>query len=171
MLFAARNQMNVFAPGSLAGRTGVRVEVRRTGFAPATVTIPVLGIAPAVFTISGNGQGPAIAIDRTGRLNSEENPALAGESVTIFATGLGEFTRNWPDSEPAPRDADLRARPKVFVDGVEAEVLEARAVPRLMGRIGGVRFTVPAGTAPGIRSVRVTSGQESSRSTVYLWTR
>lgn len=79
-----------------------------------------------------------------------QGPAVAvedGRRVTVFAAGLGAM------------------RPRVLVEGVEAEVVDARTAQG----ISAVTFVVPPTVPAGLRTLRLANGDEASRSTVYLW--
>ncbi|MFN7919535.1 MAG: serine hydrolase [Bryobacteraceae bacterium] len=170
VVFASRNQVNVIVPSALAGRADVRAEIRRKDAAPVSVSVSLPAVAPALFTISGNGQGPAAALNEDGSLNSEQNPAKAGSNITVFANGLGQFTKSWQNS-PAPAGAELAAKPKIFVDDRPANFIRGEAVPGAFGQITRVVFAVPAGVAQGLVRVRLESSGANSRSAVYIWTR
>jgi uncharacterized protein (TIGR03437 family) len=50
--------------------------------------MPVANVRPGVFTLAGSGRGALLAINEDGSLNTEQNPAERGSSLTLFVTGL-----------------------------------------------------------------------------------
>ncbi len=169
VVFASRNQVNVIAPVALASRTGARVELRRRHAPPVSVLVDIPAVQPSLFTVSGNGQGPAVALNENGSMNSEQNAARVGSTITIFATGLGEFTKAWPENAPAPRGAELQTKPSVFLNDRAADLVRAQAAAGSLGRIAELRLVVPESASKGLATVRVETAGSSSRSTVFLW--
>ncbi len=95
---------------------------------------PVLVPAPALFSISGDGQGQgAIWHALTGQIASADNPAVAGEALSMYTTSL-------VDGGVIP--------PQVSIGGRLAEVLYFGAAPGYPGYYQ-VNFRVPTGVAPG----------------------
>lgn len=105
-------------------------------------TPPVLIPAPALFSISDDGRGQgAIWHAQTGQIASADNPAVAGESLSMYTTSLA-------DGSVIP--------PQVIVGGRLAQVLYYGAAPGYPGYYQ-VNFVVPGGVAPGAAvSVRLT---------------
>jgi uncharacterized protein (TIGR03437 family) len=76
------------------------------------VRIPVWPARPGLFTSDSSGKGLAAALNQDGSVNSVGNPAGKGSIVVLWGTGGGV--------EELPV--------KVFVDGIEGEVLYSGAV-------------------------------------------
>lgn len=55
----------------------------------ASQTIATATVNPALFTTSRTGVGQAMALNSDGSSNSPQNPTLRGNTLRIFATGLG----------------------------------------------------------------------------------
>ena len=91
------------------------------------------------------------------------SPALAGEQVLIYWTGLGEpsfWQSNTPfltDGVPAPADAVCATyiNPQVKIGGAVADVSSCSAAPGMVG-VGQVVVTVPPSLASGDYEVAVT---------------
>lgn len=73
------------------------------------VRMPVWPARPGIFTANGSGKGQASALNQDGSVNSPANPAAKGEIAVLWGTGGG--VENLPS--------------KVFIDGIECEVLYA----------------------------------------------
>jgi uncharacterized protein (TIGR03437 family) len=76
------------------GPANVLLSVNGVAFRPAF--IDVRSAAIDLFSVSGLGSGPAVAqnVDANGTasVNQLTHPALAGQYVTLWGTGLGKFT-------------------------------------------------------------------------------
>ena len=95
-----------------------------------TVVVP----APALFSLSGNGQGQgAIWHAQTGQIASAENPASAGEALSMYTTSLRE-------GGVIP--------PQVSVGGRLAQVLYFGAAPGYPG-YNQINFLMPGHVPPG----------------------
>lgn len=141
LLHASKEQINVVAPASMAGKHKVTVEVRRDGAVRASAVVEVVDAAPALFT-TGNGAGQALALNQDGSVNSQANPAARGSVVILYATGEGLLGA---------------AATSVTIGGSPAELLFAGPAPDCPGllqinaRIGGA-FT-PGGILPLVLKV------------------
>ncbi|HLK20744.1 MAG TPA: hypothetical protein VKT81_17440 [Bryobacteraceae bacterium] len=66
------------------------VVLNAAGGGSATYTIPVVPYAPGVFTSTYGNQTIAVAVRSDGSYVSPTNPAQRGETIYVFATGLGQ---------------------------------------------------------------------------------
>lgn len=95
-----------------------------TSFSKGGVT--VLSVAPAIFEWVANSQKIAVAQRPDGSIVSPDNPAHAGETIRVYATGLG-----W--TMPAPRTDQ---------PGIPDQVTYNQAVATLNGQgVGAVNAT------------------------------
>ena len=94
--------------------------------------------APAIFTQDSSGTGPASALKATDQsLVTADNPLHAGDSVELYATGLGLTTpRNGLDYAVQ--------QPTVTVGGVACPVTFAGAAPNYVG-LDQINCTIPRG--------------------------
>ena len=92
----------------------------------------------------------ALACNGNGSYNYASNTASNGEVITLQVSGLGPTDPPMADGERAGAALPLALLPTVTIDGIDAEVLEATALPGLVG-VFGVRVVVPDGARSGNR--------------------
>ncbi|MFB3777589.1 MAG: SBBP repeat-containing protein [Bryobacteraceae bacterium] len=97
LLYVSSSQINVLAPYSLSGWTSTRVEVRSAGENSPALQLYVKPAQPEVFNLGGW----AAALNQDGTVNSPANPAEPGSIVTIWASGAGLPSGQWPDGSIA----------------------------------------------------------------------
>jgi uncharacterized protein (TIGR03437 family) len=88
LISVAAGQVVAIAPYGLAGKTQTAVQVVFQGTASAPVLADVLPDT-GYRSLDGSGTGQAYAINPDGTLNSPQNPAPIGSSVTVETTGVG----------------------------------------------------------------------------------
>ena len=88
----------------------------------------VLAAAPGIYSADGSGVGQGYILNADGTLNSSDNPAKQGSTVTICATGVGA------------------SPPDVYIDGVEANTMATVTGPfgTLPGNVYQISVQVPA---------------------------
>ena len=119
----------------IAGGDDERYWIPETILSSAELYTPaVLVPAPALLSLSGNGKGQgAIWHSATGQIASPQNPAAAGEVLSMFTTSLME-------GGVVP--------PQVAIGGKLAEILFFGDAPEYPGYFQ-VNFRVPTGLASG----------------------
>ena len=157
LVYVYSSYLAAIVPHSTVGKTASAVQVEYLGRRSLPVIVPVAPSAPGLFTADASGRGPAIAVNEDGGLNSVSNPAQAGSTLTLWATGEGQQT-----------EGDLPAAPalpvSVQIDGIDSPATYA-AAPGLVqikaqipqGVVSGdaVPVTVQVGTARSQRNVNV----------------
>jgi uncharacterized protein (TIGR03437 family) len=96
MEFVSATQINCVVPYSLQGTTATIV-VQNNGGNSNQVTVPVAPTAPAMFALDQSGSGPGAVLHADFSLVNAAKPAVAGETVLLFLTGMGAVT-------PTPQD-------------------------------------------------------------------
>lgn len=120
-------------PEGLSGSTTFQVSSSNAQSGNGTsnlVLVPVAVTSPGIFSQDGSGYGPGYILNKDGTLNSPANPALPGDRITIFATGVGpvSFTNGF---------AVTQSLVNVFVDGFYAD-----GVAAVMGPVQGLPGSV-----------------------------
>ena len=108
-------------------------------------------------TVVTTPSGPAV-VHQDGKLVSNSNPAQAGETLTLYATGLGPTTPAVSFGQPFPAGAASLANApiEVLINGKSSGVLYAGGYA---GAIDGyqVNFRLPSSLTPGNASLRLTA--------------
>jgi len=139
VLFANAGQVNFVVPADVpTGTAQIAVQVGNVTSTPASIA--VLPVQPGIFFDSATGFG-AISVAGTGQLTLDR-PAQAGDSLEIYATGLGTVRG------VAGGLYETVARPEVTIGGVPTELLYSGMAPGFTG-LYQVNVRVPAGLAPG----------------------
>lgn len=157
----------------------VGIEIVRDGVTGDAVRIPIERYSPAIVTLDF-GPGRALAVNpdatiaqRADRSPIPARPAVAGEILMLFATGLGS-------AAPAPVDGDdsttaegdfvermLLETPTVRIGGADATVHWAGMSPQFVG-VAQLNVEVPAGVSGDEVSLEVLVGGQRSREDVTI---
>jgi uncharacterized protein (TIGR03437 family) len=109
-------------------------------FGSVSQPVQVMANAPAIFTAGVAGHSAVINAD--GNANSNLSPATRGESVTVYATGLGAVQ--------IQGNASVVIEPVLAVlSGTEITPSGAVLTPELVG-VYQLTVPIPAGTPPGL---------------------
>ena len=103
-----------------------RLTVTYLGSSSDAANFDVVRTSFALFTADASGSGPIVAQNFNSAAdqprNANSQPAVAGQTVTLWGAGLGPITGN-DAAVPAP--ANLNANVQVLVGGVAAHVMYA----------------------------------------------
>jgi uncharacterized protein (TIGR03437 family) len=86
--FVSAGQINVLVPFATAGPTATIV-VNNGGTNSNPVTVPVAATAPGVYTLDSSGLGSGAILHADYSLVNDASPAIGGETVLIYLTGMG----------------------------------------------------------------------------------
>jgi uncharacterized protein (TIGR03437 family) len=141
-------------------RSSAQVKVLSGDLNSAVVTVPLAVFAPAFFEISGN----VAAQDVNFNTISANNPAHAGQTVILYANGLGPVNNQPASGSPAlasPLSATTTPA-TVTVGGQNATVLFSGLTPGYPA-LYQINATLPQGLAPGVQPITVTIGGITSK--------
>jgi uncharacterized protein (TIGR03437 family) len=133
LYFVSSGQLNVLVPFATTGATATIVV--QNGVNSNTVTVPVAATAPGVYTLDQSGSGGGAILHADYSLVNAAKPAIGGETVLIYVTGLGTVTPGLTDGTAGTittlytADADV----VVYVGGQQASVLFKGLAPGYPG--------------------------------------
>jgi len=157
LTYVSPTQINVQVPWELSNPSGTAaLVVTRDGVPSPPLNFQLASAVPAIFTLqSGTGQAVAINLDgsfaapKNSVAGSAAHPASAGDTIIIYATGLGPVT---PPAQDGNNSIDeLRktvTTPKVLVGGVPCKVLFSGLSPQFVG-VNQLNVTIAPGTPAG----------------------
>jgi len=104
-------------------------------------------------------KGPAIVHGADSSPVTSENPAHAGETLTVYASGLGPTRPGVDPGQPFPDSPanTVNSPLDVIVNGTPAEGRYANGYPGAIDRFQ-INFRVPEGIIAGSATLRLTSG-------------
>lgn len=138
LFYNSASQINALLPEKISGLVPITVE---TSAGKNTVNVLIDAAAPAVFTQDSSGTGPASALKASDQsLVTADNPLRAGDTVELFATGLG-LTKSSGGFDVAVE------QPTVTVGGMTCPVTFAGAAPGFKG-LDQINCTIPSGLMP-----------------------
>jgi uncharacterized protein (TIGR03437 family) len=164
LLYVNSSEIGAIVPFDVAGKSSVPVRVEYKGVQSQTVAMQVAETAPGVFTFDGAPSGPGLISNDLYSMNSKDNPATEGSTVTIYWTGGGLTDPAGVDGRierfPLPR---IVAPVSVTIGGKPAELRYAGAVPYGWAGLLMAEVVVPGGSASGDPvPVVITAGGASS---------
>lgn len=164
LFFVSPSQLNVQVPDDLP--LGAQtLTISSQGQPDVHATFSVVRNAPGLFAQAINGLAFAVAIHEDGSPVSSDAPALRGELLTVYATGLGPVDHPRPEGFAVPPSPPYRV-----TDGVNVQVGDAVfaaenafAAPGRMG-IDAVQFRLSDGAPSATNAaLHVTvNGQDSN---------
>ena len=136
VLFVSGQQINGQLPFNVDGNA--QMTLRTPGGISDNFNFSILSAAPSVFRTGTAGPETGLAtITRAdnGELVTPTNPVHPGDSIVIWATGLGRTSPAIDSGMPAPSDplADAVIQPSILLGGVALDVQYAGLVPGSVG--------------------------------------
>lgn len=174
LLYVNSSEIGTIVPFDVAGKSTVAVRVEYKGVQSQTVDMQAAETAPGIFTLDGSPSGPGLISNDLYTINSQDNPAAEGSTVTIYWTGGGQTDPAGVDGRietfPLPR---VIAPVSVTIGGKPAELRYAGAVPYGWAGLLMAEVVVPSGSASGdpIPVVMTAGGSSSPDSTVTMYVR
>ena len=117
MLYATPLQLGIQIPAELRGGTAT-LQVLVGSQTSLAQTLSIASAAPGIFTVTADGKGAGAISHADGLVVTPQNPALPGEVVVLYATGLGQV-QPFVATGALPGGASTTATPVVVsIDGV-----------------------------------------------------
>ena len=171
ILYADDRQINAAIPFNINANGRTRVVVRTADRTVGTYDLPSAPASPGTFGWNGT---QAVALNEDGSVNTFENGAAPGSTVTIFVSGAGVFAEPVKDGElgritppfaKPVRPLGVYLQPEGALRFFPAEVLSVVQAPGLINGIVQVNLRLPL-TLSGFRTwVFVADGGISSENT------
>ena len=155
-------QVNVQLPWELQGQSSVQMKVSVNYSDGNVISLPLADAAPSLF---GDQGGMAAALNGLNQTVTSATPARQGQTLQLFANGLGPVNNQPRSGEPAPSSplASTKSLPVVTIAGQNATVLFSGLAPGFAG-LYQVNVTVPTGLTPGLQPVNVSIAGRTSKS-------
>jgi uncharacterized protein (TIGR03437 family) len=149
--YVSPTQVSVIAPYSIpTDGSFAEVQVTNNGVQSNTVELYTSPTAPGIFSQSQSGTGTGAILRQNSTVVSSGNPAIKGETIQIFLTGLGVVSPTSPAGAAGPSDplSKVTGNLQVFIDGYEATPSYAGLAPGLAG-LYQINVVVPATVSSG----------------------
>jgi uncharacterized protein (TIGR03437 family) len=150
LLYVSPSQINLQAPMELQPGTATAI-VSNNGQVFST-TVQVLTAAPGIFTTDFyvNGGLAILQDSATFTALNASNPAVPGQNVTMYFTGIGPITNNPGTGNAAPPSplSQSTSAGSVTVNGISVQPSFTGLTPGFAG-LGQVNFQLPANTPSG----------------------
>ena len=170
IFFAAPNQINVQMPEEVAGLSSVAVTLNYLNVVGNTVLLSVAPQAPGIFSLATTGKGPGAVLNQNGSLNGLTNPEHLGNTLQVYATGLGPAappvpTGNAASSSPLSNSINP---PSATIDGIPAQVTFAGRSPGFVG-LDQINVVAPPGASTGKPvELVITAGSNASNTVTVV---
>ena len=144
LFFVSVGQINLQTPFSTSG-TSATIVVNNNAALSNEVVVPVDASSPGIFSVQQTGIGPGVLTHADFKLITEANPALPGETIIIFLTGVGALNPPIADGSAGPADPlSFTTDPNVAVlfGGEEGRIFFSGAAPFFVG-LYQINVTIP----------------------------
>jgi uncharacterized protein (TIGR03437 family) len=147
LFYVSPTQINFQVPFGIASNNALIQVISSTG-ASASIAVPVVPIQPGLFFTPSTGVG-ALSFPADG-LNAAQRAARAGESVELYAVGLGAVSSAPEVGEPASGFFLARTvlEPTVSIGGRALPATFSGLAPGFAG-LYQINFTLPRDLPPG----------------------
>jgi uncharacterized protein (TIGR03437 family) len=149
LYYVSATQIAAIVPYTITGSIA-QFQVSNNGTLSNTVTMAVGTTAPGIYSIPPGGLGYGAVLHQNGSLVTTANPAQIGETVSVFATGLGAVNPTITAGTAGPSNPFSYTANTITADigGVTATVLFAGLAPGLAA-LYQVNVTIPSGLTAG----------------------
>ncbi len=145
---------------------GTAIATITVGGQTATQTFSLAPAAPGIFTVSGSGAGDGVILHADNTLVTTAKPARAGETVVIYATGLGLTNPSFATGAAANQMNTTVLPVTVTIGGKPAPVTYSGLSQGWVG-LYQVNATVPSGLT-GSQPVTIAEGNYHSQAGVTV---
>jgi len=141
------------------GPGAVTIDVVSFGTTTASLVVDSFTEDPGIFVYNGF----AVAAHVDGKLVTPDDPAGPGETIVLYATGLGPVTVDVPDGAPAPSNplAYTEDPFQAFVGGEQCSVPFSGLAPGFVG-VYQLNLTLPRDLPSGNLDIQISTPYASS---------
>lgn len=168
VFYASPTQLVIQLPSDLTG-TSADIQVTVNGQTSVTKKVSLDAFSPGIFAVSSDGKGAGVIThnDTAGTLVSSASPARPGETIVIYATGLGQVTPAVPTGTAPSATSRTVTTPTVTIDGVPAQVIFAGLSGCCVG-LNQINVVVPPNVRAGasVNVVLSIGGKQSNTVTI-----
>jgi uncharacterized protein (TIGR03437 family) len=131
--------------------------VNLNGVLSNPITVPLSPTAPGVFSLSSNGLGDGAITHQNASVVNQGNPAMPGEIVQVYLTGLGAVSPAVQDGAAAPSKtlANVTAPVTVFVGGIQVSNIQFKGLSPGLASLYQLNIQIPSNIGPGPQSFAV----------------
>ena len=163
LVYVSATQSAAVVPYSVDGRSQTQIAVTYQNTSSSPMTVPVTNAAPGLFSTDSSGQGQGAILNQDGSLNSQSNPAAAGSTVVLFATGEGQTAPGGVDGQMASQPIKPLLPVTVAVGGQDAQIAYAGDAPGEVAGMMQINVVLPLGLASGDISISCSVGATASQ--------
>jgi uncharacterized protein (TIGR03437 family) len=165
LFYVSPTQINAQIPFSLLAGNQYQLLVSANGALTTPLTLQLNAGVPAILNFSS---GAVIAQHLDGTLVLPASPAVPGEYIVIYTSGLGATDIPVASGAPSPSDpvANVAVPPVLTLNGSPINILFAGLTPGLVG-LYQVNFQVPANLASGNYNLQLTQDGTNSNTTLF----
>lgn len=175
LFFVSDGQIDALVPYDVPPNTTLQLIVLQNGSLSLPEMVTIAPAAPAALSADGSGKGLGLIFvvkpNGTQFQAAPNHPASAGDTLVIYAEGLGAVNPTVHSGAPAPTTPPSQTTNEVAVTigGVAAKVEFSGLTPGLVG-VYQVNVAVPAGITPGpnVPIVITEAGQSSLPVTIPI---
>jgi uncharacterized protein (TIGR03437 family) len=166
LLFVSAAQIN-FLVSSTEIPGNINVQVVRQSIAGPAVSITLVDAAPALF--ASNGYALAQDYNNQYAVISPTAPAHSGDTIVLYATGLGHTQPNPLPGEVPATAATVVASPVVLLNGsaIDGSLIKYAGVTPSCAGLYQINFVLPGGLNSDAE-IRVSAGGQTSAAGLKL---
>jgi uncharacterized protein (TIGR03437 family) len=144
LYYAGPNQINAQVPFASVPGDHLSIVINSNGRLSAPQTYLITAVEPSLF----QNDGSAAALDGKSRFITPQNPARIGDTLQLFATGLGLTDPAVATGAAAPASTTVFVDVSVRIGGVEVPVVYQGLAPSFVG-LYQVNVLLPPSLTPG----------------------
>jgi uncharacterized protein (TIGR03437 family) len=163
--YANPTQINLQVPAELQANRQYQVIVNTGGVYSKPEPINIAAVQPVIAATFPDGR--IIAQDVNYNLINAQNPAHAGDVITLYLTGMGATNPPVPTGMLAPTSplATTTVQPQVSIDTASADILFSGLTPGGVG-LYQINIRIPAGIRTGDLQLVVSQGGIASNAAI-----